>query len=441
MSPCITTATCSAPTSAGERVLVASFLTSRPRGQVFGLVLALALALSSLNSKAMGLAWLLLVLAGAWAAARHRGLGGLDTDLAWAKTWCLVATAALLIKTVPMLYWSDAWDERHGELRLFLGAWAVYGLVRWWRLERSVLVLLAHALTLSSATGLAWVVLHGRAELATHPIAWAGAMAMVSAWLLALALKSDFALGLRRLWLCGGLLAVMAVLSSQSRGAYGIVLWWLLVGLHHGLRRKPQTAAPTGSLRHGSSKTPWAWWAAACLGLLVLSQTPVIERPLQSLQDAVQEIQMSRTSLTEGANSSVGARLYMWQQSLDAIAQAPWMGHGSEARKTFLQTWGQAAQSPEVQGLGHVHNEYLNQLLDHGLWGLASQLLYGTGLLWMAWQLHRHAHETAGLAVAGVAFMHITTSLSNVNFSHNYYTAALSMLLGLSLWLTRLRKG
>jgi len=415
-------------------------LTALPRSHFFGLVLALSLALSSLNSKAMGLAWLLLVLAGAWAAARHQGQCNTMAEFPWIKIWCGVATAALLLKTVPMLYWSDPWDERHGELRLFFGAWAVYGLMRWWRLERSILVVLAHALTFSSAAGLLWVVLHGRVELATHHIPWAGAMAMVSALLLALALKSDFALGQRRLWLFGGLLAVMAVLSSQSRGAYGIVLWWLFVGLHHAVRRSPQAAAHNDSAKPMPSWRKWAWVGGASLALLGLSQTPVFERPAQSLQDAVAEIRLSQASVTEGANSSVGARLYMWQQSLDAIAEAPWAGHGREARKNFLQAWGQAAQSHEVQRLRHVHNEYLNQLLDHGLWGLASQLVYLAGLLWISWQLHRRAQDAAAFSVAGIAFVHMTTSLTNVNFSHNYYTAAFSMLLGLSLWLTSLRK-
>jgi O-antigen ligase len=417
-----------------------SLLTSLPRSHFFGLVLALSLAVSSLNSKAMGLAWLLLVLAGAWAAVRHRGQGSKLTDFPWVQTWCLVATTALLVKSVPMLYWSDPWDERHGELRLFFGAWAVYGLTRWWRLERSILMGLAHALTLSSTLGLAWVIFFGRHQLTTHHIPWAGVMAMVSALLLALALKSDFAQGLRRLWLCGGVLALMAVLSSQSRGAYGIVLWWLLVGLHHVMLPGPRSAASTEALKPMSSWRKWAWVGAACLALLGLSQTPVIERPAQSLQDAVEEIRLSRSSMTEGANSSVGARLYMWQQSLNAISQAPVMGHGRDARKSLLQTWGQAAQSPEVQRLGHVHNEYLNQMVDHGLWGLASQLLYLTGLFWIGWQLLKRHQNTAAFSVAGIGFVHMTTSLSNVNFAHNYYTAAFSMLVGLSLWLTHLGK-
>ena len=86
---------------------------------VWILVLALSLALSSLNSKAMGLAWVLLVLHGAWVAFQNRGRIGSASDYPWAKVWLLVAGTALAIKGIAVFYWSDPWSERHGELRLF----------------------------------------------------------------------------------------------------------------------------------------------------------------------------------------------------------------------------------------------------------------------------------------------------------------------------------
>ena len=134
----------------------------------------------------------------------------------------------------------------------------------------------------------------------------------------------------------------------------------------------------------------------------------------------------------------MGARLYMWQQSLIAIEQSPWIGHGHDGRKSLMQQWAQSAQSDEVRRLGHVHNEYLHQLLDHGLLGLCSQLLYLAGLALLGWRLLKHQQHAAGLALSGMAFVHLTSSLSNVNFAHNYYTASLALMIGLSLWLTRL---
>lgn len=404
--------------------------------RIWLLALALALAFSSLHGLAMGLSWLLLVLAGGWVAMTRRHPLASPAAVPWAKLWLIVATLSLGLKATGVFYWSDPWDERHGELRLFIGALAVYALLRFKPLERSTLVLLANSLTLSSAAGLVWVLLFGRGDVASHPIPWAGAMAMASAFLLALSLKSDFSLGQRRIWLAGGLLALMAVLASQSRGAFGIVLWWFAVCLHNAWRYW----ADKHSAPNQTSPKPrrLAWVAALLIGLAALSQTPVLERPAQSLLDAVYEIRVSSESTTKGANSSVGARLYMWQNSVAAIEASPWVGHGRDGRIGLLREWADAAQSDVVNQLGHVHNEYLHQMLDHGLWGLSSQLVVLAGLMLICWQLLRRRCTVAAFSLAGMVFVHLTASMSNVNFAHNYYTASFSLFVGLSLWLSRL---
>jgi O-antigen ligase len=262
-------------------------------------------------------------------------------------------------------------------------------------------------------------------------------MAMVSAFLLALSLKSDFSFTHKCIWFHGGLFSVMAVLSSQSRGAYGIVLWWLAVGMHHvwQTRANPQNqrSLNTPSPRH------WALAFAVLLSLAALSQTPVFQRPAQSLQDAIKEIRVSSQSTAQGANSSVGARLYMWQNSFISIAESPWMGHGHDTRKKLMQEWAESAQSDEVKRLGHLHNEFLHQWIDHGLWGLGSQILFLAGLIFMAWKLHQKNHLTAALSLGGLAFIHMSSSITNVNFSHNYYTASLSFFIIMSLWISRLK--
>lgn len=404
---------------------------------VWSLVLALTLAVSSLNSKAMGLAWFLVVLYGAWIGFINRREISSTADYPWAKAWLLVATTSLAVKAISVFYWSDPWGERHGELRLFLGALALYALLAHQQLERRRLAMLAYSLTVSSTFGLIWVIIYGRDALPTHPIPWAGSMAMVSAFLLALSLKSDYSPSHKRLWFMGGLLSAMAVLTSQSRGAYGIVLWWLVIGMHHfwHVFRTQQTSRrifKPHTTRH------WALLVAIVAGSVALSQTPVFQRPAQSLQDAIEEVRVSSQSTAQGANSSVGARIYMWQKSLVAIYESPWMGHGHDTRKRFIQQWATEAQSDEIKRLGHVHNEYLHQWIDHGLWGLTSQVLLLVGLVFVALKLHQKNHHTAAWSLAGMAFIHMTTSLTNVNFAHNYYTASLSFFIGLSLWLSRL---
>lgn len=404
---------------------------------IWSLVLALSLAVSSLNSKAMGLAWVVLVLYGAWVGFKNRGQISSADHHTMAKTWLLVATSALSLKAIGVFYWSDPWGERHGELRLFFGALALYALLNHQSLGRHRLSMLAYSLTISSVAGLMWVILFGRGSLPTHWIPWAGSMAMVSAFLLTLSLKSDYSPSQKRIWLIGGLLSAMAVLTSQSRGAYGIVLWWLVIGTHHFWHffRTQQTARRVLKPR---TTRHWVLLVAIVIGTVALSQTPVFQRPAQSLQDAIDEVRVSSQSTAQGANSSVGARIFMWQKSLVAIYESPWMGHGHDTRKGFIQQWGIEAQSNEIKRLGHVHNEYLHQWIDHGLWGLTSQVLLLVGLVFMAFKLHQKNHHTAAWSLAGMAFMHMTSSLTNVNFAHNYYTASLSFFIGMSLWLSRL---
>jgi hypothetical protein len=197
-------------------------------------LLVFSLGLSSFNGKAMGLAWLLLVMAGLWDGVHALRSGQRLIAPAWVRVWLGVSLAVLFFKTVPMIFWSDPWAERHGEVRLFLGALGIYAVVASNLFVCSrLLPRMAYALTLSSLMGLLWISIYGRDAVTTHPIPWAGGMSMASAWLLALGLKSDFAPLARRIWLSGGLFAMLAVLSSRSRGAFGIVIWWVLVCGHH----------------------------------------------------------------------------------------------------------------------------------------------------------------------------------------------------------------
>jgi hypothetical protein len=407
----------------------------------FEYLLILSLALSSLSSKAMGLAWLLLGLAGLWAGLRTFRFGQRLHAPPWMRVWLGVSLAVLLLKTVPMIYWSDPWAERHGELRLFFGALGIYAIVASDLFVRPrLLPTMAYALSLSSLMGLLWVSMFGRDAVDTHPIPWAASMAMVSAWLLALGLKSNFPPLARRIWLCGGIFAMLAVLSSRSRGVFGIVIWWALVCGHHLWRhRTRQSGVPTVQdigLKYRSSLFGAAVLVATCWAL---SYTPVLQRPIEAVQEAIDQFEVSKASPAAGSNSSVGSRIFMWEKSLTAIQGSPWIGYGHDGRKQLLREWADEANSTEIHQLGHVHSEYLNQLIDHGVWGLASQLCLFLGLAWICWELFKSQEIASTLALSGVTFVHFTASFFNVNFAHNYYTASLSALVGLCLWIPQLR--
>ena len=115
-----------------------------------------SLVLASLSSKALGVAWVLLVILGfaVWIKNCRR-----INEVAiprWVLVWVFCTLIAMTIKLILTAYWSDPWGERHGELRMFLGALAAYGLLCLQPLPRKALLQFAYALSLSSLIGLFW---------------------------------------------------------------------------------------------------------------------------------------------------------------------------------------------------------------------------------------------------------------------------------------------
>lgn len=391
------------------------------------------LALAGLSATALGAAWAWLAVFGMWQAWRQRRqLPHILQKQPALWLWLLACLLGFAAKAAATLFWHDSWQERHGEIRLLLGAMACCGLYTYslsvpGQRFRAV-TWLSHALSLAALTGLIWVTWKGRGYTPTHPIPWAGIMAMLSCWLLAVGLDKQYPARHRQLWLAGGMLALLAVLASQSRGAFVVLLWWAAVWAYRAWWGFRQSAQKLRSLRRLVGVM-----ANVGLALVALAYTPVLERPRASLRDALNEAQLSLQSPAAASNSSVGSRMYMWQRSLSAIAEAPWLGHGGQARRQLLQQWARDAQSTEIAGLAHLHNEYLNQLIDHGLLGFASQLSYLFGLLVVARHFHRSGQHTGAMTVAGIGVIYTVGNMGNVNFAHNYYTAGLSLMAGLAI--------
>ena len=409
----------------------------------FWLPLTILLAASTLNTKAPGFAWLLFMLAGLWAWWQSRRASDApstamepgETTLqkspyrSLARIWLLTTLAALLLKTVPMLYWGDPWEERHAELRLFLGALGLYGLCQLplQRLRRNYLNANYMAWV---GTGLAvacllasWLVLTKCSNAApTNRIPWAAALTLSTCTLLTLArVTSDYRL--RYIWLAASFAGLLAVLASDVRGAFGLALVWPVLALYLFKVRSSPTL-PHARLKAGLKLT------AALLLVAVLIPSPFVQKPLERMQIAWPEWQASQISAALGANTSVGARLYMWQRSLGAVTESPLIGYGREGRLMHLRQWGDEASSPVVKSLGHLHNEYLHTLLDHGLWGLASLLSYSVGLVLMVRKLRATGdihHKSLAAGLASVLFLHMSAELTNMNFAHNYYPTMLSL--------------
>ena len=405
--------------------------------------LPLTLAASTFNSKVSSFAWLLFMLAGLWAWWQSRRASYAPGQalepvaatspetpyISLARIWLLTTLAALLLKTVPMLYWADPWDERHAELRLFLGALGLYGLCQLplERLRRNYLNA-KYMAWVGTGLGVAcllalWLVLtKGSNAAPTNRIPWAAALTLSTCTLLTLA-RVTMDVRLRYLWLAASLAGLLAVLASDVRGAFGLALVWPALALYL-FKVKPSATLPHARLKAGMKLI------AAMLLVAVLIPSPFIQKPLERLQIALPEWQTSQISASLGANTSVGARLYMWQRSLSASLQSPLMGYGREGRLLYLRQWGDEASSPVVKSLGHLHNEYLQTLLDHGLWGLASLLSYSLGLVLMVRKLRATGdihNKALAAGLASVLLLHMSAELTNLNFAHNYYPTFLSL--------------
>lgn len=391
--------------------------------------LMLLVAISPLWSKWGGAAWVWLVVLGAWAKWKWPVTVPDSSPLVTAARWwawsCLVA---FFLRAIPQLYWDDPWGERHVDLRLMFGAMATYALVRRVQINATQWRGLIFALIFMGLAALYVTYLHGRATT-SNPIAWAAAMTFGASTLLGL-LFSQLTPTRALIPIFLGLIAFsIGVALSQSRGAYGLFLWLpiCLIGwishltLHSSLSKQKGRALGLGLL------------FLTAFSVTILSQPRLYQAPLERVQTAVAEGMAMMQKKDPGAiNTSVGARLYMWQKSVDEIISSPLWGHGKPERLALIRSWGEESNSETVKSLGHVHNEYLQAPLDHGIWGLVSRVLPLVALLSVAWIMRATQTRHAAVALASISIMAILAGLTNVNTAHNYYGAMLSLCVGLS---------
>ena len=346
-----------------------------------------------------------------------------------ARIWLLACLAAGAIRIIPHAFWQDDWDRRHAEVRLILGALATVALVKWppfYRLMGLQKVMLGYALALACGVGFLVTAIKGR-ETPLHAIAWAVSLSFLICLLAPKVLDQTLAAVHRKLWVLGVFLGALGVVLSQSRGAYGVLIWLALTGY---------VAASNRTLLQFSNFKLRTWVALglAFFGFVwVLGTQPLwLSSVFQRMAEVWVEASMSQSNPGEAANTSVGSRLFLWSRALDAIEAQPWFGYGKENSIAMIKQWGLEINSEQVQKLGHLHHEFLDAWVSHGLMGILSLLVLATGMglvvrkLWVP-------HPPAAQGILGILFMHLSAGLSNTNMVHNYYGAMLSLSVGLAL--------
>jgi O-antigen ligase len=405
-------------------------LSHRPFPAIAFALFLLTLAGAPTNTKVGGLAWVLLCLMGFWAFLRSERIQGAENGLSvqsnWAQTgpspveeaariWLFACLAATAIRIIPHGFWQDNWDRRHAEARLVLGAMATVALVKWppfYRLLGAQKLLLGYAVAMACAIGMGVTAIHGR-ETPIHAIAWAVSL--------------SFLVWHRKLWALCVVLGCIGVVLSQSRGVYGLLIWLALTGY---------VAASNRTLLQLASLSMRAWLLLSLsfgVFMWALSTQPQwLTNVFQRLYEVWVEASLAQSNPVEAANTSVGSRLFLWSKALDAIELQPWLGYGKENSIAMIKQWGLEINSEQVQKLGHLHHEFLDAWVSHGLMGIISLLVLATGMglvvrkLWVP-------HPRAAQGILGILFMHLTAGLSNTNMVHNYYGAMLSLSISLAL--------
>lgn len=400
------------------------------------LVLSVLLIAAPASTKIAGAAWLLVVLTGLWAALRLPIALPLRGNLVQSSLfWLAACLVALVLQAAATYYWNDPWGDRHVEIRLFLGAAATLALVRRLRLSSRQKAWLTRSLAFACWVALSVSYQFGRGT-PSNAIPWAAGISFFICILLPLAVQSSATRWERGAWCASILAGVAAVLLSQSRGSYGLVIWVIafagIGAVQYFLQRRKafcQWGGKGAALRLGGTAA-----ALTLLALVLISVPRIHEEPLARVTEAWRDIQaMSAPTLTpaQAINTSVGVRLYMWRMALEKISDAPLLGHGSGARIAWIHQQGEIVGSDTLKSLDHLHSDSLTTLFDHGLLGLVSYLSLGGALAWVALRREPSGTVLQG-GVAGVLWMHLSSGLTNTNFGHNYYGVMLALSLALA---------
>lgn len=396
------------------------------------LVLLGCVVVAPLSTKVAGAAGLLLVLMGLGALCYRPVPGTAPGDSAAARGWLLACVIGMSLSVLGVVIWHENWTELHAPARLLLTAGATLAVVRRFAPSTFTRDALAHALTLACLVALGVVLSQGasRDNYPTNAIPWAVSMAFLVCLLLPHTVDLSRPVRCRLVWLAGVAVGVLAVLLSQSRGAYGVLLWVLLFYGVMLWRRRRVTRLGLGMVL-GFLALP-----VAVLALLPHS----VDQLTQRMEKAADEYRQTDVASEpgHGANSSVGARIYLWKLAASSIAESPLIGIGVTERLRRIKAEGVRLNAPVLGALGHVHNQYLQSAMDHGVIGLAADLAWLIGLAVTAWRVARR-DAMAGWQLCGLLFMHASGSLTNVNFAHNYYGAMLALCVALVLLAARPR--
>ena len=390
----------------------------------------LMVALAPGSSKVAGAIWFLMVIAACWAFFFSPKAQVLRKDelelLGLMRLWLYFCVAAFAFKAVGMFYWGDPWWTRHFDFRILCAAASMPILMARFSPSPTQKNLLAMALFVASGVALAvaYRFAYQGIDTSSQRINWAGGLVMCAGITLSvlrlrcLSKPTQWSMALATVML------VVAVLLTGSRGAY-LALPWVILGSVWLFACNLRVI-----LRANATGLRWAALLVVAVVIgLPLALPKVFEVPTARVMLGMAEMHAMVTGSprnSKAIDTSVGTRVYMWRKSEQKIINSPWIGYGRDQRMAFIQEWGSEVNAEMVTDQTHMHSEYINGMIDHGVFGLLSTLSYMVGAAVLAWKL-RKRFPVAAFSVGGIAFTHFVMSFTDTNSQTNNYSVMISV--------------
>lgn len=262
----------------------------------------------------------------------------------------------------------------------------------------------------------------GRAGGYLHPIMFGNIALLLAVLCMLRALIAMELTWVNALMWVGFASGVMASVWSQTRGgwvAIVLIFFWILVRVtqHWSWSKKLATLTVL----------------AGCMGFLG-SQMGLTQVVKSRVAVAIAEATAFMESNQQ--DSSVGSRLSMWRFALQHMGDAPFFGIGKQG---WVALRDQGVANGElsvvyISNLDHVHSEYLDAMLKHGVVGLFLLLTFYLAPMLLFFRRHLSAlnREVKALAMAGmvIPMMYMDFGLTQVFLSHNSGRMVLA-----SLWM------
>jgi O-antigen ligase len=316
------------------------------------------------------------------------------------------------------LYHEKAIREVGNYLTFVWGLFGIWGIRKYKpKAEIFWMGLVVGAALAALLSGYEAIVLGQRAGGFANPIQFGNIALLIGVLCLVKALSFD-AIGVRPvIYWVGVFSGIAASVWSQTRGGWIAILLifgWIIVVATKGWSRLKKYLLFVAAI-------------ALFVALLLQPNSTVNKRIVEAVNE------FNAYLVTGKDDSAVGARLAMWWVAIGGVDARPWLGGGAkgwiELRDAAIEEGRLGAFS---SGFNHVHNEYIDIAVKHGLIGLFFHLVLMLGPMLLFFGPHKSSSnpEVRSLAIAGmvVPMMYMDFGLTQTFLSHNSGRVVLSAL-------------